>query len=148
MKNLSTSAQRNSFCKLIAGLTLSIGLFVAGTASAQTSSEQTLSFADHAPLHTQTSDKFKVVVFPVAYSQSMKVVLENPSKDKVSVLIKDSNDKIVYRKMVGTKAVFIGTFDVSNLTDGDYTMVIESDSQSYSNSFSLQLQQERIAKVY
>jgi hypothetical protein len=148
MKTLSISAQKNTISKLIAGLTLSIVLLVAGTASAQTNTDQTLSFADKAPLHTQTSDKFKVAVFPVAYSQIMKVVLENSYKNKVTVLIKDSKDQIVYSKKVGTKAVYLGTFDVSHLEDGNYTFVIESANQSYSNPFSLQTQQERIAKAY
>jgi hypothetical protein len=148
MKTLSTSAQKNTVSKLIAGLTLSIALLVGGTASAQTSTDQTLSFADNAPLHTQTTDKLKVVVFPVANSQIMKVALENPNKAKVTVLIRDSKDQLVYSKKVGTKAVFLGTFDVSHLEDGNYTIVIESANQSYSNPFSLQTQQERIAKAF
>jgi hypothetical protein len=148
MKTLSTIAQKNNIRNLLAGLTLSIGLLVAGTASAQTTPQQTVSFADNQAFHSQTSDDFKVAVFPMANSLTMKVVLENPNKDKVTVLIKNSEDEVVYRKIVGNNPVIHGKFDVSGLDNGTYTMVIESAHQSYASPFSVQTHQERIAKAY
>ncbi len=148
MKTQSTSAQRNTISKLIAGLTLSIGLLVAGTVSAQTGSQQTVSFADKQAYHTQTSEEFKVAVFPMANSLTMKVVLENPNKAKVTVLIKNSKEEVVYRKVVGKNPVIHGKFDVSGLVNGSYTMVVESANGSYSSPFSVQTQQERFAVAY
>ncbi|MDO1451977.1 hypothetical protein Q0590_37255 [Rhodocytophaga aerolata] len=148
MKTLSTIAQKNNLTKLIAGLTLSIGLLVTGTASAQTTPQQKVSFADNQAFHTQTSDDFKVAVFPMANSLTMKVVLENPNKEKVTVLIKNAENEVVYRKMVGKDPIIHGKFDVSGLVNGSYTMIIESVHQSHSSPFSVKTHQERLAKAY
>ncbi|QHT70027.1 hypothetical protein GXP67_26965 [Rhodocytophaga rosea] len=133
----STSVMRN----LVAAFALAFTLF-AGNASAQS-----VQFADNAAIHTQTSDQFKVAVFPVENSLLMKVLFENPAKERVTVLIKNSNNEVVYKKAVGNAPIFIGKFDVSKMTDGNYTMVIESKNQSYSNPFSVQTYQERIARA-
>lgn len=137
MKTTFTSALRT----LAAAFALSFTLF-AGSASAQS-----VQFTDQAAIHTQTSDQFKVAVFPVEKSLLMKVLFENPAQEQVTILIKDSKNDIVYRKAVGNGAIFNGKFDLSHMSDGTYTMVIESKRQSYSNPFSVETHQERIARA-
>jgi hypothetical protein len=127
---------------LVAAFTLAFVLLLAGNVSAQS-----VQFTDQAAIHTQTSDGFKVAVFPVHNSLLMKVLFENPAQEKVTVLIKNSQNEIVYKKVVGSAAIFNGKFDVSKMSDGTYTMVIESKHQSYSNPFSVQTYQERIARA-
>ncbi|QHT71087.1 hypothetical protein GXP67_32760 [Rhodocytophaga rosea] len=134
---ISTPVMRN----LVAAFALAFTLF-AGNASAQS-----VQFADNAAIHTQTSDQFKVAVFPVQNSLTMKVLFENPAQEKVTVMIKNSDHEVVYKKEVGKVAIFNGKFDVSKMTDGTYTMVIESKHQSYSNAFSVETYQERIARA-
>jgi hypothetical protein len=138
MKTLftSTSAMRN----LVAAFAFTL---FAGSASAQS-----VQFADNAPIHTQTTDGFKVAVFPVENSLTMKVLFENPAKETVNVLIKNSNEEIVYSKTVSGTAKFNGKFDVSRIGEGTYTIVIQSANQSYSNTFSIGTPQERIAKAF
>lgn len=142
MKTQFTSTRTNTFRNLIAGLSLVAALFISEAASAQT-----VQFADQASVHTQVTDNFKVALFPVANSSLIKVLFENPNQEKVTVLIKDNQDKVVYRKEVGNGAIFRGKFDVSHIAEGNYTMVIESKSQSYSNPFLIGTQQDRIARA-
>jgi hypothetical protein len=134
----STSVKRN----LLAVLSLALFLFLAGSVSAQS-----VQFTDQAAIHTQTTDQFKVAVFPVQNSLLMKVLFENPAQEKITVLIKNSQNEVVYKKAVGNAAIFNGKFDVSKMSDGTYTMVIESKHQSYSNPFSVETYQERIARA-
>jgi hypothetical protein len=141
MKTFSASPH-HTMRHLLAGLTLAAGLFFGGVASAQS-----VQFVDKAPLHSQTRDAFKVAVFPVANSLLMKVVLENPNKERVTVLIRNSKNEVVYRKVVGRSPIFHGKFDVSKIEDGTYTMVIQSARQSYANPFSVATFQERIARA-
>ncbi len=142
MKTTTTSAHTNSFRNLIAGFTLAAALLLTVTASAQN-----IKFADEAPIHTQTTDKLKVAVFPVANSLLMKVLVENPHKEMVTVLIRNSKGDVVYKKVVGRNPVFHGKFDISQIENGTYTMIIQSSSQSYSNPFSVETYQERIARA-
>jgi hypothetical protein len=138
----STASARHTLRNLLAGLTLSAAIFFGGAACAQS-----VQFTDNAPLHTQTTDGFKVAVFPVANSLLMKVVFENPNKERVTVLIRNSKGEVVYKKLVGRNPVFHGKFDVSKIENGTYTMVIQSTTQSYSNPFSVATYQERIARA-
>lgn len=142
MKTTTTSAHTKTIRNMIAGLTLAATFFCTATASAQG-----VKFVDEAPIHSQTTDKFKVAVFPVANSLLLKVIFENPHKEMVTVLIKDSKDEVVYKKKVGRNTVFLGKFDVSHIADGTYMMVIQSAKQSYSNPFSIATQQERMARA-
>jgi PBP1b-binding outer membrane lipoprotein LpoB len=143
MKTSTASAQNNTLRNILAGLTLSAAIFFGGTASAQS-----VKFVDNAPIHTQTTDGFKVAVYPVVNSMFMKVHVENPSREKVTVLVKNSKGEIVYRKAVGNNPIFTGKFDVSQVEDGTYTMVIQSAKQSYANPFYVDTNQDRIAKAF
>ena len=138
----TTFNSTSSFRNLAAAFSLAFVLFLVGNVSAQS-----VQFADNAAIHTQTTDGFKVAVFPVENSLLMKVLFENPAKEKVTILIKNSSNDIVYKKEIGKAAIFNGKFDVSKMSDGTYTMVIESKNQSYSNAFAVQTYQERIARA-
>ena len=142
MKTLSASVRTNSFRNFIAGISLAAVLAIGGTASAQS-----VQFTDNQPLHIQQTDGLKVAVFPVYQSMLMKVHVENPNKEMITVLIKDDKGEIVYKKQVGRTTIYNGKFDVSQVADGNYTMVIESKSQSYANSFFVETHQERIARA-
>lgn len=140
MKTTISSANKNTFRNIITGLTLSAALFFGQVASAQT-----VSVEENAPIQTQMTDGFKVAIHPVINSLFMKVHFVNPNKELVTVLIKNSKDEVVYRKNVGRNTVFHGKFDVSNIADGTYTMVVQSTKHSHSNAFAVETLQERIA---
>ena len=141
MKTLTTSM--STLRKLIAGLTLSVAFFMAGTATAQE-----VKFVDNTAVHTQITDQFKIALYPFENAPSINVHIENPDREKVKVLIKNSQDEVVYQKTVGNSAVIYSKFDVSHMEKGTYTMVIESASQSYANAFSIGNHQQRIAKAF
>ena len=142
MKTLTTSANKNTSRNLIAGLILGAALFFGNGASAQT-----VKFVDNAPIHTQTTDSFKVAVYPVANSFVMRVHVENPTREKVTVLVKNSKEEVIYTKKVGNNPVFNGKFDVSQMEEGTYTIVVQSAKQTYANPFTVEAQQDRIARA-
>ncbi len=131
MKTIPTSM--NTLRKLIAGLSLSAVFFLTGTAA----NAQEVKFVDNAAIHTQVTDEFKIALYPVENAPSINVHVENPSREKVKVLIKNSQGEIVYQKTVGNGPIIYSKFDVSHMDKGVYTMVIESASQSYGNVFSI-----------
>ncbi|QHT65961.1 hypothetical protein GXP67_04390 [Rhodocytophaga rosea] len=143
MKTLSTTyTASNRMRTIIAGLSLAIAVFGAGSASAQN-----VKLTDNSMLHIHTNDAFKVAVFPVENSSLMKVLFENPTQSKVTMLIKNSKNEVVYTKAIGNGSKFNGKFDVSQMGDGIYTMVIQSSSESYTNTFAVETREERIAKA-
>jgi hypothetical protein len=140
MKTLFTST--NTLRKFIACFSLVTALLITSAASAQT-----VQFTDQAPLHRQLTDGLKVAVFPVAHSLLMKVNFENPDKEKITILIKNKQGEVVYHKHVGRTALYNGKFDVSQIGDGNYTLIIESKKQSYANTFIIETHQERLARA-
>jgi hypothetical protein len=140
MKTQSTPA--NSLRKFIACLSVATALLISGAASAQT-----VQFTDQAPLHSQLTDGLKVAVFPLPHSLVMKVNFENPTKEKITILIKNKQGEVVYHKHIGRTLLYNGKFDVSQIGDGNYTLIIESKKQSYANPFIIQTHQERLARA-
>ncbi len=128
--------------KLFAGFFLSAAFFMAGTAAAQE-----VKFVDNAPIHTQITDDLKIALYPVENAQTINVHVENPERERVKVIIKNSHNEIVYQKTVGNGSIIYSKFDLSQLDKGTYTMVIESASQRYANTFAIENQQ-RIAKAF
>ena len=147
MKTLIPVAPMKTIRTLLAGFSFMIILLVSGSAFAQTTQPKTLSFEDNKAYHSQTTDALKVAVFPMANSLSMKVVFENPAKENITVLIKNSEDQVVYQKTVGRTKKYIGTFDLTQIGNGTYTMEIKSANQRYSNPFSVETQTDRIARA-
>jgi hypothetical protein len=143
MTTLSTNhTSSNRMRTIIAGFSLAIAFFVAGNASAQS-----VKLTDNSMLHIHTNDAFKVAVFPVENSSLMKVLFENPKQSNVTMVIKNSNNEVVYKKAIGNGSKFNGKFDVSQIGDGIYTMVIKSSTESYTNTFAVETREERIAKA-
>ena len=142
MKTLSTSTNK-TLRTIIASLTLSAAFFFG-----QTSFAQEVKFVDNAPVHTQTTDNFKVAIYPVTNAPSINVHMENPAREKITIMIKNNKDEVVYKKVVGREAIYYGKFDVSAVGSGTYTMVIQSPKLIYSNPFSIEASKQPIAKAF
>ncbi len=142
MKTLSTTTRTNTLRNFIASLSLVAALVLSGTTSAQT-----VQFTDQEPLHSQLTEELKIAVFPIQNSLLMKVIFENPTKENITMLIKNKQGEVVYKKQIGRAPLYNGTFDVSQIGDGDYSLVIESKKQSYANPFFIETHQERIARA-
>jgi hypothetical protein len=140
MKTMISSANKNRFRNAIACFAVAATLFTAQAASAQT-----VSVTEDVPAAQQTGNTFKAAIYPVYNSLFMKVHVENPARETVTITIQNSNNSIVYKKIVGKDAIFHGKFDVSHMANGEYTMTVQSVHHKYSNNFTIQTHQERTA---
>jgi YbbR domain-containing protein len=51
----------------------------------------------------------------------------------------------VYQKVIGRDTAYRGKFDLSMLADGDYTVKVKSQKDSFTRKLSLKTQKERLA---
>ncbi len=140
MKTPAISVNTNKFRNTIACFAVAATLFFGQGAMAQ--SERVI---DNEPAKSETTGSFRAVIFPVQNSLIMKVNFENPSREMMMVVIKNSNNEIVYKKIVGRNALYRGKFDVSGMPNGSYTISVQSPHQKHSNAFAIETQQERVA---
>lgn len=142
MKTFITRVTGNSFRTAIASTVLAAVLFVSQAASAQN-----ITPADNSSISSQPSNGFQAAIHPIYNSLKMKVHVLNPDEETVTVLIQDADKKEVFRKKIGTKAVIHGSFNVSDMPNGFYTITVRSATHTFSRSFVIEPQQERIAKA-
>jgi len=86
----------------------------------------------------------------VAYAASplkLKVNFENPARERVTLSIRDAGGQVVYTTTLGHDAVYNGKLDLSGLTDGKYTVSLQSKSSRYDKPFEIQTQTARMAVV-
>ena len=140
MKTLPTSM--TTLRNLLAGFFVSGAFFMTGTAAAQD-----VKFVDNAPIHTQITEDLKIALYPVENEQMINVHVENPEHKKVRILITNSQNELVYQKTVGNGSIIYSKFNLSQLEKGVYTMVIESATQRYANSFAIENRQH-MAKAF
>ncbi|MDO1447147.1 hypothetical protein Q0590_12835 [Rhodocytophaga aerolata] len=142
MNTLFSSISANNFRKAFAAVALVAAVAVAPAVSAQSVTAQ-----DNAPSITKAADEFQAFVHPVENSVSMKVHFVNPEKENIIVTIYNQDNDIVYQKFLGKDAIFHGKFDLSNLSDGVYTVKVGNKKETYSRNLSIQTQQERFASA-
>jgi hypothetical protein len=73
----------------------------------------------------------------------MKVHFVNPKEDQVTLTIKSRN--VAFKKVMGRDAKYHGTYDLSNLPDGEYDITISSRRGSYTRTLNIETQQKRFA---
>lgn len=121
-----------------------IALFCACLISQQVTA-QAITLTDHAPVMEKSNSRdFQAAIHPVANTLRMKVHFVNPGNEYVAVIIKNSQQAVVYRKRMGNIPVFHGSFDLAILPDDTYTIEVRSRSYTYSRSISMQTQQARV----
>lgn len=142
MKTLFSSIHNKGFRTAIACLSLSAALFFGQSASAQS-----ISSADKLTSAPYEIDRFQASISPIENTLFMKVEILNPDRKNVTVSILDSDNKLVYKKRMGRTEEFYGKFDISNIPDGKYTMMIQTPKKEITNGFNIQTKKERIASA-
>lgn len=74
-----------------------------------------------------------------------RVLMNNPSRQKVQILIKDADNNILHEQTPGNDERYIRRFNLSTLADGTYTFEIGSGKDKYTQSFQILTQTNRLA---
>ena len=130
----------NSFRKAIASVALIAAVLVGQAACAQS-----ITVADKETAFEKSDTKFQAFVHPIENTISMKVHFINPNQESIRVIIYNEKNHEVYKKTIGKETAFHGTFDLTNLPDGEYKVVVTNRKDAYSRSISIQSQQARFA---
>lgn len=142
MNTIFSGLSGNSFRKAITFVAFIAGISVAATVSAQTvTAEGNISSI------TKPADEFQAFVHPVINTVTMKIHFVNPQKDYITISVYDQDGHLAYKKLVGKEGVYHGTFNMSKLTDGEYTVKVGSRKGTYSRTLILETQQKRFAMV-
>jgi hypothetical protein len=75
------------------------------------------------------------------------VNFENPAREKVVLTVRNSYGTPVFSNTIGRNEIYNGKLDISALPDGEYTLVLQSASSKYEQSFSIQTETARLASV-
>ena len=143
MNTLFSSVSGNSFRKALASVAFVAAVFVAPAVSAQSITAQ-----GNVASITKSANEFQAFVHPVENAVSMKVHVVNPAKENVIITIHNQDNILAYRKTIGRKAVYHGTFDMSKMADGEYDVTVSSRRGTYTRKFSLSTQQKRYALAH
>lgn len=142
MKTSTTSVSGSSFRTAIAIFVLIVTLFAGQVVSAQN-----IIAADNSSITSKISEGFQAAIHPIFNTLKMKVHVVNPASETISVIIENSDNQEVFRKKMGTQEVIHSSFDVANMPNGIYKITVRSTKHTYSRSFVIESQAERIAKA-
>ena len=143
MKTLFSSIHNKTFSVAIACFSLFAALFLG-----QATYAQSVTAADKLTSAPCEIDRFQAAISPIENTLQMKVQIVNPDRKTVTVSIFDNDNQLVYKKKMGRIEDFYGKFDISNIADGKYTMVVQTPKKAISNSFHIQTTHERIARAF
>jgi hypothetical protein len=142
MITLLSTEMVNTLRKAIASAAFATVVLIAPAVSAQTITAQS-----NASAITNSANKFQAVIYPVENSVNVNINVVNPQAEKVTITIYDNNKSAVYKKNVGTEALYRGKFDMSMLADGEYTVIVKSGKDSYTRTISVKTQRERFTSA-
>lgn len=77
----------------------------------------------------------------------LKIVFVNPSKEPVTLLVKDDKRETLYKKVLKNIHVYNSSFDVYGLPDGNYTFEVIGTSSWFSKEFQISTQMSRLTHV-
>jgi YbbR domain-containing protein len=140
MNTLFSTEKLNILCKALTSVAFGAAILVAPAVSAQT-----ITASGNTPMVTKSNDKFEAIIFPVENSAHMKINFVNPQEEKVVITIYNTSNTAVYQKVIGRDTAYRGKFDLSMLADGDYTVKVKSQKDSFTRKLSLKTQKERLA---
>lgn len=144
MKKVIISTTKKSFRLVIAGIAIVLTVSFGQAVQAQS----ILVSSPEAAKEEKSESGFRASIYPVINTLLMKVNFENPDRERITLIIENSEKKIVYKKDLGKVKVFMGNFDLAQIPDQAYTITIKGDTKTYFKSFTLLTQQERIVQAY
>jgi hypothetical protein len=73
-------------------------------------------------------------------SLRFKLAFENPLKQKAKISLVDKENNIFFNDYSVGNAQYVKAFDLNNLSDGDYTFVVESGTEKLTKEFVIRTQ--------
>jgi hypothetical protein len=107
----------------------------------------TINGGDYLPSVETSPEKLRAVSYIMQNSLVIKVQFENPAQEKIILQIINSQQEVVYTEHLGKREIFIGKYNLQELPNDRYTLVIKSASNRYSTSFSLQTSIKREVNI-
>ncbi len=68
--------------------------------------------------------EFRAMAFPVLTPMQVRVVFENPTSDRVHILVRNSQKEIIYSRIYPHTPKYYGLLDFSHFPDGAYTVQV------------------------
>ncbi len=112
--------------------------------------------APAAPVASGPGDPVAVVPAPGAFRalsylkadlRHLMVHLENPRREKVTVLVLNRQGTVVYRKFFGQPAGFAGKFNLTGLPNGEYTFLVQGGRSCHTRTVLVQTHSECVLSL-
>jgi hypothetical protein len=91
--------------------------------------------------------EFRALSYLQADSRHLMVHLDNPREERVTVLVLNGHQEVVYRKTFGRPTTFVGRFSLTGLPNGEYTFVVKGARHSHVRSISVETESARVLRV-
>lgn len=91
----------------------------------------------------KVSDKTSAVEIVASNNLKFKLTLDSV-KDRSSVVIKDSDGTIVYSTTIPKSENYSKIFDLSNLSDGNYSFVVNNGTEVTAKPFAISTETKRL----
>jgi hypothetical protein len=105
--------------------------------------------ADHpVPLSAEAAaPAFEAAVFPSLDPLILKVVFRNPTREPLTLLVKNEDQEVIYRQPLGNVGSYNSRFHLADLADGNYQMEIAGKSVRYAKSLRVGTKVIRLAEA-
>jgi hypothetical protein len=90
---------------------------------------------------------FRALSYLRADSRSLMVHLENPRREKVTVLVLNHHGDVVYRQSLGQPEAFAAKFNLTGLPNGEYTFLVKGGRGSHARNILVQTHSERVLSL-
>ncbi len=90
---------------------------------------------------------FRALSYLKADFRSLVVHLDNPRQERVTVLVLNRQQEVVYRKSFGQPATFIGKFNLTGLPSGEYTFVVKGHRAAHTRTIQVETASERVLRT-
>lgn len=90
---------------------------------------------------------FRALSYLKADLRYLMVHLDNPRQERVTVLVLNRQQEVVYRKSFGQPATFVGKFNLTGLPNGEYTFVVKGRRVSHTRTVLVETASERVLRT-
>jgi hypothetical protein len=109
---------------------------------------------DHAPHSAPVSAAvaaapagFRAAVFPSLDPLVLKVVVQNPGREPLTILVKNAQGEVIHRQSLGRVASYNNRYSLAGLTDGTYGLEIAGKSVRYAKTLRVGTTVTRLAEA-
>jgi hypothetical protein len=90
---------------------------------------------------------FRALSYLKADARCLMVHLDNPRQERVTVVLVNQHQEVVYRKSLGQPAAFVGKFNLTDLPNGEYTFLVQGGRDSHARTVLVQTHSERVLRL-